>query len=313
MEQPPTEDLGFGVTRIDAQYLKPGVVCFYLLEADGECAIVETGTGHSVPTLQALLRQKEISAEQVRYVIPTHVHLDHAGGAGSMMARFPNATLLIHPRGARHMIDPQRLIESALGVYGEKRFRRLYGEIVPVAQERVLEMSDGDSVDLAGRTLVFRHTRGHADHHFCVWDETSRGWFSGDMFGISYPWCRFAGGDFMLPATTPTQFDPEAYIASLAILGDYAPQRIYLTHHGELLYSKDKAGLLARQVAAYRDLAPSYAGDKPALEQALSDYSVDQLRDLATGKSEPELRQLLAFDMDLNAQGLQVWLQLAAG
>ena len=310
---PISQQLGFGITCIDAAYISPGIACFYLLEHGGDCAVIETGTSHSVANLLAVMADRGIDPGQVRYVIPTHVHLDHAGGAGSMMARFPNATLLIHPRGARHMIDPQRLIESALGVYGEKRFRRLYGEIVPVARERVLEMSDGDSVELAGRSLVFRHTRGHADHHFCVWDDTSRGWFSGDMFGISYPWCRFAGGDFLLPATTPTQFDPEAYGASLDLLGDYAPQRIYLTHHGELLYSKDKAGLLARQVAAYRDLAPSYAGDKPALEQALSDYSVDQLRDLATGKSEPELRQLLAFDMDLNAQGLQVWLQRAAG
>lgn len=304
-----SQQLHFGITCIDAAYISSGIACFYLLEQDGECAIIETGTSHSVENLERVMAEKGIAPAQVRYVIPTHVHLDHAGGAGAMMARFPNATLLIHPKGARHMIDPQRLVESSLGVYGEERFRRLYGEIVPVAEARVREMADGDSVDLAGRRLEFRHTCGHADHHFCVWDETSRGWFSGDMFGVSYPWFRFASGDFLLPATTPTQFDPEAYFASLDLLNDYAPQRIYLTHYGELAYSEEKAGLLARQVAAYRDQAPLYAGDKPALERALSDYSVAQLQAFDTGKSEQELRQLLAFDMDLNAQGLEVWLK----
>jgi glyoxylase-like metal-dependent hydrolase (beta-lactamase superfamily II) len=158
------------------------------------------------------LAEKQLAPEQVRYVIPTHVHLDHAGGAGSMMAAFPNAELLIHPRGARHMIDPERLIASAMEVYGEPKFRHLYGEILPIDPQRVVEMEDGESVNLGGRLLEFRHTRGHANHHFCVWDKTSRGWFSGDMFGISYPWCRFPRGDYVFPATTPTQFDPEDFL-----------------------------------------------------------------------------------------------------
>jgi glyoxylase-like metal-dependent hydrolase (beta-lactamase superfamily II) len=304
-----SQQLDFGITCIDAAYISPGLACFYLLEQDGECAIIETGTSHSLVNLERVMAERGIAAAQVRYVIPTHVHLDHAGGAGAMMARFHNATLLIHPKGARHMINPQRLVESSQEVYGEKRFAELYGEIVAVDAGRVREMADGDCVELAGRSLEFRHTRGHADHHFCVWDAASHGWFSGDMFGISYPWFRFEHGDFLLPATTPTQFNPELYLASLALLHDYGPQRIYLTHHGELTYSEDKARLLAGQVTAYRDLAPAYAGDKPALERALSDYSLEQLRPFDSRLPEKEQRQLLAFDMDLNAQGLQVWLQ----
>ena len=105
-----TEELGFGITRIDAGYLDPGVACFYLLESDDEYAVVETGTQYSVPVLEALLDDRGIASEQVRYVIPTHVHLDHAGGAGAMMQRFPNAQLLAHPRGARHLIDPAVLV-----------------------------------------------------------------------------------------------------------------------------------------------------------------------------------------------------------
>jgi len=309
MDESPGMQLGFGITCIDADYIRPGMVCFYLLEQDGECAIIETGTSYGVANLAQVMAVRGLAPEQVRYVIPTHVHLDHAGGAGSMMAAFPNAQLLIHPRGARHMAEPERLIASAMGVYGQERFRRLYGEILPIAESRIRAMEDGESISLGGRQLEIRHTRGHADHHFCVWDEMSGGWFSGDMFGISYSWLRFASGDYLLPATTPTQFDPDTYLASLELLGSYEPERIYLTHYGELLYSSEKAELLGRQLVAYRDLAPLYAGDKAAMEQALSDYSLGVMRGLGVTNPEAELRALLAFDMDLNAQGLAVWQQ----
>jgi glyoxylase-like metal-dependent hydrolase (beta-lactamase superfamily II) len=288
------------------------MACFYLMEQGGECAIIETGTSHSVANLEQVMAAKGLAAEQVRYVIPTHVHLDHAGGAGAMMAAFPNAQLLIHPRGARHMADPGRLIASSQEVYGEQRFRELYGEILPIAADRMREVEDGQTINLGDRQLEFRHTRGHADHHFCVWDEMSQGWFSGDMFGISYPWFRFPAGDFLIPTTTPTQFNPEAYLASLEVLGSYQPQRIYLTHYGELAYTKELADVLARQVVSYCDLAPPHAGDKAGLERALSDYTLGLLREFETSAQEAELCKLLAFDMDLNAQGLQVWLQRIA-
>jgi glyoxylase-like metal-dependent hydrolase (beta-lactamase superfamily II) len=301
--------LDFGITCIDAAYINPGVACFYLLEQDGEYAIIETGTSRSFANLQRVMAAREIAPEQVRYVIPTHVHLDHAGGAGTMMAAFPRAQLLVHPRGARHMADPARLVASSMEVYGEARFRQLYGDIIPIEAERIVSMDDGQTVSLAGRTLEFRHTRGHANHHFCIWDERSQGWFSGDMFGISYSWFRLAQGDFLLPATTPTQFDPAAYLASLELLGSYGPQRIFLTHYGELAYSREAAALLARQLDAYPELATQYVGNADALVQALSDYSVSVMREFDATLPEEELRQRLAFDMDLNAQGLDMWQQ----
>ena len=158
METPLTAELGYGITRIDAQYLKPGVVSFYLLQSGAECAVIETGTVHSVPTLERLLADKGIAPSQVRYIIPTHVHLDHAGGAGLMMQRFPQAKLLVHPRGARHLVDPGKLVAASRQVYGDELFAQLYGEIPPVPASRVVEMADGESVSLAGRELLFRHT-----------------------------------------------------------------------------------------------------------------------------------------------------------
>jgi glyoxylase-like metal-dependent hydrolase (beta-lactamase superfamily II) len=307
MQEVIQERLGSGITCIDAGYVQPGLACFYLLEEGGECAVIETGTSHSVPRLQQVLRERAIAPEQVRYVIPTHVHLDHAGGAGAMMALFPEARLLVHPRGARHMIEPERLIAGTVAVYGEAMFRELYGDIRPVDADRVRAMEDGETVSLAGRTLEFRHTRGHAEHHFCVWDETSRGWFSGDMFGLSYPWCRTPAGDFVLPSTTPSQFDPDTFITSLDLLCGYRPQRLYLTHYGELPYAPDKAEGLREQIHTYCKLARSHGDDVVRLEEALGDYSVELMHRMELAGDEGAWRQSLAFDMRLNAQGLLAW------
>jgi glyoxylase-like metal-dependent hydrolase (beta-lactamase superfamily II) len=307
------QPLGFGITCIDAAYVKHGMACFYLMEEGGEYAVLETGTCHSVPALQRLLLERGIAPQQVRYIIPTHVHLDHAGGAGAMMAVFPEAQLLIHPRGARHMADPERLVAGAMAVYGAELFQALYGTIVPVDPGRIRPMEDGETVSLAGRVLAFRHTRGHAEHHVCIWDEASRGWFSGDMFGVSYPWCRLPDGDFVLPSTTPSQFDPEAYLASLELLGSYAPQRMYLTHYGALEYSPGKAQLLAQQINAYCELSKAEHLDVDRFQKHLSDYTLSLLHQFGAPHDEAQLRSFLAFDMQLNAQGLQVWQQRVAG
>jgi len=301
-------DLGDGVICIDADYVERGMACFYLVGSGGEYAVIETGTNHSLANLETVLQDRGIRPEQVRFVIPTHVHLDHAGGAGSMMQRFPEAQLLIHPRGARHMADPGKLIAASEAVYGEALFRELYGAVVAVDPERMRTLEDGETVDLGRRRLQFRHTEGHARHHFCVWDETSGGWFSGDMFGLCYPWFRFAGGDFVMPSTTPTQFDPDAFLHSLDLLAQYRPRRIYLTHYGALRYTADKAQQLAEQVADYRDLALGASAD---LASALEDYSLRRIRAFDSITPEQELRHLLQFDVSLNAQGLAHWRQQA--
>ena len=209
------KELEYGIRCIDAGYVTNGLACFYLVEQDGEYALVETGTTHSLKPLLKWMAAEGIKPEQISYVIPTHVHLDHAGGAGAMMQAFPEATLLVHPRGARHLIDPAKLIAGSIAVYGEALFADLYGDIVPVATERVVEVQDGDTFAVGGRELLFRHTPGHADHHFCVWDEHSRGWFTGDMFGICYKEFRMPGGNFCMLSTTPTQFRPDAMRESL--------------------------------------------------------------------------------------------------
>ena len=309
MDKPLFEDIGFGVTCIDAQYVDWGIACFYLLESAGEYAVIETGTNHSVAGLTECLAQKGIQPGQIRWVIPTHVHLDHAGGAGAMMRQFPNAQLVVHPRGARHLIDPQRLVAASKAVYGDALFASLDGEVLPVDASRVIAAEDGHSITCGRRTLVMRHTEGHARHHFCVWDADSQGWFSGDMFGICYPWFRFPEGDYVLPSTTPTQFDPDAYMASLELLDSYAPLRIYLTHYAMIEYDPNLRAALGSQVQAYRQLALDSQSGAGELEALLADSALQSLRTFTPSTDVDQLRNWLKFDLTLNAQGLAHWLQ----
>ncbi|QFU75290.1 MBL fold metallo-hydrolase [Halioglobus maricola] len=300
-------ELGDGISSIDALYLRPGLVSFYLLEHNGECAVIDTGTVHSVPILESHLAARGIAAEQVRYIIPTHVHLDHAGGAGAMMQRFPDATLLVHPQGARHLIDPAKLIAGSIAVYGEELFAELYGDVIPVSAERVIAVEDGQSFSVGGRPLLFRHTPGHADHHFCVWDEQTRGWFAGDMFGICYREFRLPGGNFCMLSTTPTQFRPDAMRDSLRLLGAAQPKRIFLNHYGGIDYSDAQLATLLDQVDGYVDIAARCEGDATAMEEAIMDFSLATV--LAQNPQlDPEaVREGFRFDAQLNAQGLAVW------
>ncbi|MEH6581689.1 MAG: MBL fold metallo-hydrolase [Halioglobus sp.] len=302
------EDIGRGISCIDANYGDFGMACFYLLEHGGECAVIETGTANSVGNLQRCMADKSLDSAQVKYVIPTHVHLDHAGGAGLMMQSFEQASLVVHPKGARHLIDPSRLVASSIDVYGEEKFQYLYGTVVPVESHRVIEAEDDMVLDLGGRRLRLRFTQGHADHHFCVWDEDSKGWFSGDMFGLSYREMRFEAGNFVMPSTTPNQFRPEAFIESVALLRSYSPERMYLTHYGELAYSDDLAELLCQQVAAYQSFAPLYPGQNEALAKHIADYTLTHLAAVAPPDGVEACRLVVESDAALNAQGLAIWL-----
>ena len=304
-----SEDLGFGITRIDAGYMEPGLACFYLLQSGDAYAVIETGTVYSVPRLLSVMEGRGVEPEQVRYVIPTHVHLDHAGGAGLMMQHFPGAQLLAHPRGAQHLVDPGRLVAGSRAVYGDAAFDELYGEVVAVDQGRVRVAEDRDRIVLGERTLELRHTPGHADHHFCIWDAASSGWFSGDVFGISYTWFRTPGGDFAMPSTTPTQFRPEALKSSLALLDSYEPQRIYLTHYGVLSYTRQQQRALIEQIDAYVALARAADGEAAAIEESIIELCLERFRDMNPGQSMDGMRDRFRHDASLNAQGLAFWHQ----
>ena len=300
----PWHALPGGITCIDADYVEPGTACFYLIGDGAEYALIETGTNHSLPNLRRALEQLAIGDEQIRYIVPTHVHLDHAGAAGLYLQEFPKAELLVHPRGARHLIDPDRLVASSIAVYGEETFAALYGEIVAAPAERTRVLEDGERFSVGKRTLQVLHTRGHADHHFCLWDEQTRGWFTGDMFGISYAALRFEHGSFCLPATTPTQFDPEAYIESVHALAARNPAMMYLTHFSALSFRPEQVDMLCDQLRYYATLPGSAGQDLTALRDAVIQRAAQHMEQLTSPEAARSTAQALAMDAQLNAQGI---------
>ena len=132
MSKPHYQDLSDGVSTIDTGFLRPGFDASHLIVEGQEAAFVDVGTSPTVPVLREVLRQKNISPENVKYIIVTHIHLYHAGGAGVFLKDLPNAQVVVHPRGARHLISPERLIKGSIAVYGEKTFRHYFGDIVPI-------------------------------------------------------------------------------------------------------------------------------------------------------------------------------------
>ena len=142
-----------GIDVIDSEYYSKDFAAIYLLRQNNKVAIIETGTNYSIPAIETALIQYSLSFSDVSYVIPTHVHLDHAGGAGALMEQCQNASLVVHPRGSRHLIDPSKLTAGAIAVYGEKKFKEYYGEIIPIDAARVIEAVDNFVLDFQGREL----------------------------------------------------------------------------------------------------------------------------------------------------------------
>jgi glyoxylase-like metal-dependent hydrolase (beta-lactamase superfamily II) len=312
MKLPKVTDYSHNIACIDTEQVRPGLACCYLLRSGDRYAFVECGTSLSVPGLLRVLEQRGIGREQVDYVMPTHVHLDHAGGAGLLLRELPEARLVIHPRGARHMIDPSKLIEGAAAVYGARNLVAMYGEILPIAESRVIVAEDGFRLDFSGRELLFLDAPGHARHHYAIWDAESRGIFSGDVFGLSYRDTDGPLGPYLFPTTTPVQFEPEAWSKTLDRLLALQPAYVYLTHYGRVGDIPRLAHHLRRGIANYERLARHHAADPdrhPQLKEALTRHALAELQELSCPLSEKQIRELLQFDMELNTQGLEVWLE----
>ena len=303
-------DLDFGITCIDVEYIRPRMACCYLIVHNGKAAIIETGTNFSVPLILQCLRDKGLSVNDVEFIIPTHVHLDHAGGVGSLMQECPQATLLIHPRGARHMIAPQKLTEACKVVYGEAEFVEMYGELVPVEESRVQIMEDKETVSLSGRELYFLDSPGHAKHHFVIYDEMSKGVFTGDIFGACYPELTSSKGPFIIPPTSPSQFDPDAWYGSLDRLMELNCERAYLTHFGAVNDLLELAVDIRRRIESSSALALGCKSAENLFESIVEALTRETKRDLqehGCQLGEAEFHKLLAGDIEVSAQGLELW------
>jgi glyoxylase-like metal-dependent hydrolase (beta-lactamase superfamily II) len=298
------------VVTIDCGYVQPRFAAAYLLIEGGEVAFVDNNTAHSVPRLMEALAREGRGPDAVRYLIVTHVHLDHAGGTSRLAQECRQAAVLAHPRAAAHLIDPARLVASARAVYGEETFTKLYGTIDPIPAERVRAMEDGSSVRLGGTELRFLHTRGHANHHFVVLDAAGRNVFTGDAFGLQYPDLQKGARRFILPSTSPTDFDPVLAEEAVERIVATGAERAYPTHFGEVRELRQAADELIHHLEFSRDLlsraerGPVADADLPAfcrreLDRHYHEYAATH--GLVFGPAD---WRLLGMDLQLNADGI---------
>ena len=305
-------DYEHGISAVDSGYMRPMMDAIHVVVEGGHAAVIDTGTNDSVPRVLAALSQKGLVPGSVDYVMLTHVHLDHAGGASALMRQFPNARLTVHPRGARHMADPSKLIAGTIEVYGEAEMRRMYGDILPIEPARIIETPHGASVKLAGRTFVFHDVAGHARHHVAIQDLKSGHVFSGDTFGMSFRELDEEGRQFIFPTTTPPQFDPDAFHRSTDRIAGLNPDAVYVTHYSQVRDVQAKAAILHRQLDAMVALALSLENAGSDRHQRLvagvNDLIVAEAARAGFSHTREQVLACYSLDGELNAQGLGVWL-----
>ncbi|MGA2552908.1 MAG: MBL fold metallo-hydrolase [Burkholderiaceae bacterium] len=303
-----------GISAIDSEYCRAQMDAIHLVIEEDRAAIIDTGTNSSVPNVIGALAEKGLSRESVDFVILTHVHLDHAGGAGRLMQEFPKARLVVHPRGVRHMVDPAKLMAGTIEVYGKEAAERMYGTIVPVPAERIIEAHDTSSVLLVSRRMQFFDTPGHARHHICIRDDRTGHLFTGDMFGLSYRELDRGSEQFVFPATTPIQFDPAAFHSSIHRLCALEPGALYVTHYGRVNEPLRLAPDLLRLVDAHAHIARAAAGLGPTPErldrirQGVTELVVAESQHKGWGLQGAPLLELMHMDIELNSAGLAAWL-----
>lgn len=300
-----------GIYALDAGYVRPRLAAVHLVVDRGHVAIIDTANNAALPRVLAGLAELSLPVEAVDYIVLSHIHLDHAGGAGALMRACPNARLVVHPRGARHMVDPAKLMAATEDVYGREVARSLYGELVPVPAERVLETTDGLELRLGQRSLHCYDAPGHAKHHIVVHDPRAAAVFTGDCFGLCYRELDVDGRPFLFPTTTPSQFDPVALRRSIEHILALAPEAVYLTHFSRIAppdrLGEDLLRRLDRLVELATDAAKATNDPTSRIATDIAAYLLAEARQHGVGLSDREILALWQTDIDLNAQGLAIW------
>jgi glyoxylase-like metal-dependent hydrolase (beta-lactamase superfamily II) len=307
-----TTQLNDGITAVDTEYARPLQDASHLIIEGGRAAFVDTGTNDSVPLLVDALHQQGLDVADVDFVFLTHIHLDHAGGAGLLMQALPNACCVVHPRGAPHMVDPTKLIKGTEAVYGVEKTRAMYGDIQPIDESRCVIPEDEQWFGLNGRMMQTLYTEGHALHHYSLNDPGSRGVFTGDSFGVSYREFDTAAGELIFPTSTPTHFDPDAAHVSVDRIMGCDPLQLYLTHYSRVRDLDRLAADMHAGIDAYVEmaLANKDANDlQAAIQPAMADYLKSLARAHGFNGGEEALQSILEIDILLNTKGLVSWLQ----
>lgn len=320
-------DYGDGIYAVDADYVRPLLAAIHLIVDDGRVAVVDTGTQAALPRIEQALTALGLGWNDVEYVILTHVHLDHAAAAGPLMQRVPNAKLVVHPRGVRHMVDPRQLWAAVREVYGAEAVQALYGDPIAVPSERIVAAVDALRLNLGSRTLELLETPGHARHHICIRDGASGSVFTGDVFGMSYRELDEpapAGASdadeglrrFIFPTTSPSQFDPIALHRSIDRVLALQPPALFLTHFGRVRSVPSLGERLHRMIDGHVAVALNErdrgADRQTEIRAGLAWMLLEELRVFGSKVSQERALELMAVDLKLNAQGLVCWLDSIA-
>lgn len=305
-------DYGFGIHAIDSGFGRPLADAVHVIVHEGRAALVDTAVNASVSRIMQTLNALGLDASDIDWVLLTHVHLDHAGGAGQLMEFLPNARLAVHPRGARHMIDPSKLSAATRDVYGAEKALAMYGDIRPVPVERIVEVGDGSTAKLGSREFLFLDTPGHARHHVCIRDSLTGHVFTGDTFGFALHCFDKDSRRNVFPTLTPTQLEPDRLCESIRRILSLQPEAVYVTHYGRLddipRAAADLMRLIEAQVAIARAARHLGEARTARIEAGIAALIEEESIRSGWGLQGDAAVRVLASDVKLNAQGLEAWL-----
>ena len=295
----------------DANYIRQKFAAIHFINQNNKLLIIDTATNHSAKRFLNALHTMNISPESVEWIVLTHVHLDHAGGAGLLMKMCPNARLAVHPRGVRHMVNPEKLWASVISVYGKEEAEKQYGQLIPVDENRVFAVDDGEVIRFENRRLQIFDAPGHANHHIVIFDEESKSFFTGDAFGIAYPELASKDGEFIFISSTPTQFDPVKFGTTIKKIMGQKPRSCFLTHFSKIMNIEKNGYELLKQIDEFvmitQQARDSHESQQHQIREGLFELLHKKLEKTNLSISRREFGNLLSLDLSLNAQGLEYW------